>query len=715
MNAHRTTLRLAARLAWGPHPRQRLRALLLGAAAAACAVTVLFAAGVLHALSGEADRLRQRSVVPARGGAEPVVRVDLRADTWGLEQYPVVWLDPVDEGDPAAMPPGMSAWPEKGGWAVSPGLAALARAHPALAARFPGAEVLGDAGVLHPGELLAYRHMPEGGAMGAAAFDAAGFGGPGPSVGERTEVDRPALALALTGFVGLPVVLLAAAGTAVSAPLRARRLALLRALGTPARRLRALVAAEAALVFLPGLALGVLLWTPVAPVLGEVPVVGRPVADGALAPPPWATAAVAACLACLFAALAVLTERRGRGSRHRVAPRPRAGRPRLPVLRTAPAAAGLVLLALAQLRDGQAASTTTLAGVVLLAVGVPPALPVVARAVGGRMADRASGPRGVLAGRRLQYDPRSAVRPLYGVAALLVLAPVVAAWMGAVRHLDAPPPRDPTAEAVVLRGALDRVDTGVLLRGLPGAVAVPLAPRDPGPSGPSGPSGPPVLRVGLGCADAGRLLGTAVCGPAGSLTPEGSRRLAVLLGTPAQLRLVPPGTLRPTPGGELAVIAPRDPRFENAIRAAALAHPAALNVVSAADLVLQESELVSWILGGVAVLGSLTFLVLALGTIDRTAAGRDGDRLLGALGLSRGRVRAIGTEEFLLGYAAVVGTGLACGAVASAAWSAMDPAIGYPAGVLAGAAVLAALLAGAGVLGIRLASGRRPAEGRAPG
>ncbi|MFJ3931470.1 FtsX-like permease family protein [Streptomyces sp. NPDC090029] len=712
MKAHRTTLRLAARLAWGPHPRQRLRALLLGAAAAACAVTVLFAAGVLHALSGEADRLRQRSVVPARGGEEPVVRVDLRADTWGLEQYPVVWLDPVDEGDPAAMPPGMSAWPERGGWAVSPGLAALARAHPALAARFPGAEVLGDAGVLHPGELLAYRHMPEGGAMGAAAFDAAGFGGPGPSIGERTEVDGPALALALTGFVGLPVVLLAAAGTAVSAPLRARRLALLRALGTPARRLRALVAAEAALVFLPGLAVGVLLWEPVAPLLGEVPVVGRPVADGALGPPPWATAAVVAGLACIFAALALVTERRGRGSRHRVAPRPRAGRPRLPVLRTAPAAAGLVLLALAQLRDDQAASTTTLAGVVLLAVGVPPALPAVARTVGGRMADRASGPRGVLAGRRLQYDPRSAVRPLYGVAALLVLAPVVAAWMGAVRHLDAPPPRDPTAEAVVLRGALDRVDTGVLLRGLPGAVAVPLAPQD---SGPSGSSGPPVLRVGLGCADAARLLGTAACGASGSLTAEGSRRLAVLLGTPAPLRLVPPGTLHPTPEGELAVIAPREPRFENAIRAAALAHPAALNVVSAADLVLQESELVSWILGGVAVLGSLTFLVLALGTIDRTAAGRGGDRLLGALGLTRGRVRAIGTEEFLLGYAAVVGTGLACGAVASAAWSAMDPAIGYPTGVLAGAAVLAALLAGAGVLGIRLASGRRPEEGRAPG
>ncbi|SFD62875.1 FtsX-like permease family protein [Streptomyces aidingensis] len=691
-------LRLAVRLAHGSHPQQRLRLVLLAVVAVITTVTALFTAGVLHALSGESHRFQDRVVTLAQDDERVTVRVDERTDTWDQRQYPVVWLDPANQDDPAAMPPGMEAWPEPGGWVVSPGLAALAQDHPDLAARFPGADVLTDEGVLHPGELLAYRHMPDNGVMGVAAVDATGFGGPGRgrAIGDDTELDLPAMTLALAGFVALPLVLLAAAGTAVSAPLRAQRLALLHAIGVPAKQRRRLVVQEAATVFLPGIALGTLVWTLCAPWIHTIPVVERPVADDALTLPVWATAAVAVCLAVLFAALSTVTEHRRRDTRHRATPRPRAGRPRLPALRTAPALAAVALLVAAMFRDGDSAAMTTLAGVVLLAVGTPLALPVIARAAGNRMAGRASAPEHVLAGRRLQYDPRSAVRPLYGIAALLVITPVVAAWIAAARDLDPPAPPDAAVEAVWLRGALDHMDTEILLRDLPDAVVAPLAP------GRHDPSQPPALHIGLTCADAGRLLKITACDDQAAPTPEATQRLSTVLNTSMDIKLISPDLGRLTAEDQVAVLAPRDARLETTIRAAALAHPAALNVLSAADLELQESELVSWIFGGIAVLGSLAFLVLATGMIDRTAAGRRESRLLGALGLTLRRIRGISTQEFLLGYATVVGTGMAAGIIASTAWSNLDPAISYPVGPLVLTLAVATALAGFGILGVRI-------------
>ncbi|ARQ69224.1 FtsX-like permease family protein [Streptomyces marincola] len=705
MNATATTWRLALRLARSPHPRQRLRAVLLGTTAAVVAVTALFTAGLLHMLGEERQRFEARSMEFTASAEDAVLRVDQRTDSWGTTSYPVVWFDPVDEADPRALPPGLASWPEPGGWAVSPGLVELAGQHPELAERFPNAHVLADEGVRHPGELLAYRLMPEGGALGAGAVWVTGFGGGTIAIGEDTELDLTGLTLAISALIVLPLVLLAATATAVSAPPRAHRLALLRALGVPRRRRRRLVVAEAAFIVLPGLALGSLVWALAGPRVTGLPVVDRPVADWALVPPWWSFAAVLTVLAVLFAVLTVAGERRRRPGEHAATPRPRAGRPRLALVRTAPVAAGLALLAAAFFRDGASSTTTTLAGALLLAAGVPLALPVIARRAGERIARGATAPARMLAGRRLQYDPRSAVRPLYGIAALLVLSPVIAAWSTTVRELDPPVPPDPTAEAVEVRGALEHADADALLRDLPGAVAAPLTYTDTGS-----------LRLGATCSQLARLLERPACAAEGDLLPEAEERIERLLGHVSfSVTLVRGEVTEPTSRDSLLVIAPRDPDFEPAVRAAALAQPAALTVTSETDRQLTEPALVAWIFGGVTLFGALVFLLLSVGLIDRSAAGRRGGRLLSAFGVTPRGIRGINAQEFLLGYAIVAGTGLAAGVVATAAWNAANPRLAFPLAFTALTALAAVALACVGLLGVRLThrdaspAGDRPA------
>ncbi|KAB8164654.1 hypothetical protein FH609_018260 [Streptomyces sp. 3MP-14] len=698
MRPWRTTTRLALRLAYARHPHQRLRVVLLGTVAAVTAVTALFTAGVLHTLAEERQRFDDRTVRYAEPASGSALRVDRRDDTWGLTQFPVVWLDPADAESPEALPPGMAGWPEPGGWVISPGLARQAADHPELAQRFPDAEVLTDEGVLHPEELLAYRRVPADGALGPVAVDATGFGGPGPTIGDDAELDIPAMSLALAGLVGLPALLLAAAGTAVSAPLRANRLALLRALGVPARRRRALVVLEAGAVAGPGLALGALAWQVTAPRLDRVPLVDRPVVPGALAPPWWSAVPVLLLLAAAFALLAVVTESRRREDHHAALPRPRARRPRMSALRIAPALAAVALLAAAALRDGRLAATSTLAGVLLLAAGVPLTLPLLARRVGDRLAGRTDRPGRVLAGRRLQYDPRSAVRPLYGIAALLVIAPVVAAWIGTARDIDPPPRPDPAIQAFEVRGALGHADPDALLRELPGALAAPVTVQP-------GPGSSAVVRLAAGCRELASLLRESACTEDGTLAGPAERRVGLLAAGTAEVSVVreePQVNAQLSEESTLLVLTPRTADAENALRAAALAQPAALSVLSEADDQLQESELVPWVLGGIALFSALVFLLLATGLIDRTAVGRRGTWLLIAIGLTRRRIRVINRQEFLVGYGVVGGTALVAGVVACLAWTGLDSAVDYPLAAHAAIAASAAGLALAGLLDTRL-------------
>jgi hypothetical protein len=691
MTSAGVSVRLGVRLALGAHPGQRLRLALLGGVAVVVGALSLLTVGVVDMLDGERQRLEARSIVAAEPGERAVVTVERRHDTWGREQFPVVQLDPMNDADPAGLPPGMSAWPRPGGWYISPGLAAEARRHPELAARFPDARVLDDSGVLNPGELLAYRRLPADGTFGWYVVQAVGFGmREGEQIGDSTELDVPAMALAMAGFAGVPLILLAATGVSVSSPQRARRLALLRSIGVPARRLRLLLVAETVTICGPGLALGGLLWCVAANGLTSVPFVDRPAAEGALVP---AWPLVAGTLVALLAAFALLAPATERLQRRRGAaglPRPQAGRPALAMVRIAPALAGLALLLLAATREERAAAVTALAGVVVLSLGIPLVLPLIARAAGARLASSATRPDQVLSGRRLQYDPRSAVRPLYGLAALLVIFPVVASWVSSARELDPPRPVDSAVETVRLRGALESLDLDRLLREVPGAVPVSVHETGGG------------VRLGVSCGELETLLREPACDPAGSLRPEAARRLQALTFGPPVSGLAARDLTGLSTESTLLVFAPRDPAFEPTIRTAALAQPAVLFVISEADFEQQESALVAWIFGGFTLLCALLFLILAVGVTDRTASGRRGTRLLTALGLTSRQVRGVNNHEFLFAYAVVVGTGLAAGVAASLSWSSLDSSAPYPLNTVLLLTVSALALGGVGLLTLRI-------------
>ncbi|MFE2044212.1 FtsX-like permease family protein [Streptomyces sp. NPDC059477] len=703
MKAARATRRMAARLVYSPHRGQRLRLLLLTAVAAVTAMVALLAVGVVHSLFEERERFDARAVRMADDGQRPVVRVNLRSDTWGTEQFPVVWLEPVKAGDRAALPPGMADWPEPGGWYVSPGLAELAADEPRLAERFPRARVLGSEGVLNPGELLAYRLMPRGGTMGVDVLEATGFGGgrPGQSmpIGEDDELDVPAMTLAVAGFAGVPLLLLALTATGVSAPLRSRRMALLGAIGLPGRWRRRLLVYESLLITGPGLVAGTVLWAVAGSLLDRVPVVDHRVADNALIPPYGAVLLTVLALAALFTGLSLAADRVKRGRRGQTSPRPRAGRPALSELRLAPAVAGVCLLVTASVREGETAAVSALAATVTLAAGVPLALPVVARRLAARSAAGAVDPVRVMAARRLQYDPRSAVKPLYGIAALLVVVPVVAAWMASARQADPPAPRDRYVESVLLRGALAQLDLKDFTAPVPGAVAARIHTLDP-----SDERAEPAFQLGADCSALTTLLGAPSCERPGVLLPRAAERLTRIAGLPVPLDLAlrpPPEPSQLSKTDTLLILGERRPGFEPDVRTAALTSPLALTVLSENDLAGRESKLVGWIFGGLTLLAVQVFCTLAIGVIDRSAAGRRDARLLISFGLTGSRVREIAGREFLMGYVMVVGIGLGTGVVASAVWNSLDAAVPYPTDVTVLTVVVATLLGALGLMSVR--------------
>lgn len=690
----RPVWRVAVALAYGPDTAQRRRLLLLTAASALASVVLLAVLGAVHTVQREAGRFDARRIQPAAAG-QGTLDVKLGYDTWRGQQYPVIWLRPMAEGPP--LPPGMAALPSPGGWSISPALKALAGREPALAARFPRATVLGSDGVLNPGELLAYRRLPEGGSLGQYPIPVRLFGGSGNNglgIGDATELNVPPIAMAAAGLVGLPLLLLLLSALTISSPIRVQRMLTLHALGMPRGQRRRLIGYETLLATTPGVLAGALIWTLGARQLAALPLVGRPVTRGELVPGALTTAAAVVSLLGAVVLLAIVLLDGGR--RLRLTPRPVAGSQRLRRLRWLPLAAGAGLLLSALARDGKGAALATLAGVLLTSCGLPLVLPFLARAVGGAVARRRS-PAQLLAGRGLQRAPLTAVRPLYGLAAILVITPVVATWLAVARQSDPPTGVDQAVETAVITGALDAVDPAALQAANPAGIV--LAVRE-GANG--------AQQVFADCAQLRRLIGARACTGA-AMSAAGDDRLRQLVRRSEAFMLGAAAVAgRPD---EIHVLGPREPSFESRVRAAALNQAAALSVYSDEDLIRRESPLVAWILGGLKALGVLLFAALAVSLIARSAGDPATRRLLGALGLTGSQVRSVQLRTFLLGYGVVLGSGLAAGIGCSYTWHVLSPSP-YPYAAILG---LAGTFLALGAVGIAaLYSAQRDTGGRSP-
>jgi predicted lysophospholipase L1 biosynthesis ABC-type transport system permease subunit len=230
------------------------------------------------------------------------------------------------------------------------------------------------------------------------------------------------------GAVGLllPVLVLVATATRLSAAARDRRLAAVRLVGGTPRQVALIAAGEALVVGVIGSALGLVVFLLLRPLGARLVPVEGGVFAGDLLPPAAQLAGVLVVVPLLSLAVAVVAMRRlvvdPLGVRRRGRRRARAGWWRL-----APLATGLAMLTALWVRRQDLVgpdAVLLLGGGACTVVGLAVIAPAVSRLAGSLLV-RLPGTATRLAGRRLQADPSATARTLTGT----VLVVFVATWL----------------------------------------------------------------------------------------------------------------------------------------------------------------------------------------------------------------------------------------------------------------------------------------------
>jgi len=477
------SLALALRLVLRGDRAGRVRLLLMTTGVALGVALLLGVAGVLPAAETRWDvqtgRNQSYDEIPRTEGVTAMTSTGF----WRARELHALRF--VVTGPPVAPPPGLPRLPEAGEAYVSPALAEAMRGPygPELVARVPGRVVgtIGKAGLIGPDEL--YFVAPAAPGTLDRSTLAAGFDAPGSvDYGGTTATEELRIVVPLAGIaLVVPILVLIATSTRLSAASRERRAAAMRLVGATARQVARLTAVEGAVVGAAGAVLGVMLFG-----LLRVPVAGvLPVADGvhasSIAPGPGAAALVLLGVPLLAVVSGLLSLRRVITSPLGVSRQSRT--PGAGPLRLVPLVVGCGLLGLAYLDRASLVTNAGRVGAVLLAgaaltlLGLAVAGPALAR-LGGLVLHRwGPGPASQLAGRRLILDPSAAARTVTGTA--LVVA--VGGWALAFIPVLAQAQNGYLAGTVallkpgtVLAGLTDtgaRLDLGGM-RGLPGVQAV---------------------------------------------------------------------------------------------------------------------------------------------------------------------------------------------------------------------------------------------------
>ena len=438
-------LPIGLRLALGGARSARVRLLLMAGGVAAGVALLL---GVAGAAPAALDRLeiassRHVTYTDRQGGLTTGVRAQTSVGFWRGAQLRVLDVETV--GPPVTPPRGIRSLPAPGEVLVSPALAAaLDGPHgyellPRLHGKVAG--MIGVGGLVGPDELFAIAGVGPGRISGdlAAGFPA-GRGadltfstgqtavGVTSVTGGITDELRVALVIAAVGLV-VPLMVLVATATRLSAASRERRAAALRLVGATAHQVSGLGAIEGAAVgtlgAVAGAVLFLLLRTPVAS-LAPVP---SGLFPAHVAPPVWAVVLIVLGVPVLTAVVGLVAVRRAAVSPLTV--RRQATPPTPSLLRLLPLAAGLLMLVGALLNpqavlSGRWYGTTLLVGGSLLCLaGIAVAGPALARAAGAVLDRFGPGPASHLAGRRLVMDPAAASRTVTGMA----LVVVVVGWL----------------------------------------------------------------------------------------------------------------------------------------------------------------------------------------------------------------------------------------------------------------------------------------------
>jgi hypothetical protein len=434
-------IRLGLRLTLGSGREAALR-VLVTAVAVALGVGLLLAslAGVngLHAQTNRGAWL-DTSAQASRPTSKS-------AQLWWLsstDQFANLAIDRIDvaaTGPNAPVPPGLPHLPGPGDYFASPALTTLLRSVPAneLRDRYPGRQVgiIGPSALPSPNSLIiVVGHTPLQLSKAPGAVEVGAI--------QRTPADcyacqsiigsGPILQFILAGgavALLLPVLILIATASRLSAARREERFAAMRLVGATPRQVSVVSAVEAVVAAGAGVAVGFALFFVFRPLLYNVPFTGAPFAEGDLSLHlvDIVLAVIGVPVAAVVSARLALrkVQKSPMGVKRRTASRP----PR--IARIVPLIAGISVLAYFD-AAGKPGSNggqflELLVGFILLIVGLVLAGPWFTTAGSRLMANRASGLAALIAGRRLLDNPKAAFRFISGlVIALFVSSAAIGA------------------------------------------------------------------------------------------------------------------------------------------------------------------------------------------------------------------------------------------------------------------------------------------------
>jgi len=428
-------IRLGLRLTLGSGREAALR-VLVTAAAVALGVGLLLAclAGV-NGLHAQTDR---GAWIDTSAQASPPTSTSDRL--WWLsstDQFANQTIDRIDvaaAGPNAPVPPGIPHLPGPGEYYASPALMRLLKSEPAneLRDRYPGYQIgtIGAAALSSPNSLIVVightaRQLSR--APGAAEVGAIQRTPASCYACQNTVGSGSVLQFILVGgavALLLPVLILIATASRLSAARREERFAAMRLVGATPRQISVVAAVESVVAAAAGVVVGFGLFFVFRPLLYHVPFTGVPFAEGDLSLP-WidivlavigvpVAAAVSAHLALRRVLISPL------GVTRRASSRP----PRM--VRIIPLLAGIAVLAYFD-SVGKPGSNggqllEVLVGFVLLIVGLVLAGPWFTTAGSRLMVKRASRPATLIAGRRLLDNPKAAFRFISGLVIALFVA-----------------------------------------------------------------------------------------------------------------------------------------------------------------------------------------------------------------------------------------------------------------------------------------------------
>lgn len=434
-------IRLGLRLTLDGGREAALRFLVTAAAVALGVGLLLAALAGVNGLHAQTDRSAWLDTA-----AQTTRSTSSSSELWWLastDQFGSQAIDRIDvaaNGANAPLPPGLRHLPGPGEYVASPALSALLRSEPSneLRDRFPGRQVgtLGASALPSPNSLIAVvgysahqlSHAP--GAVEVSAIQRT------PASCYRCQnVTGSGFVLEFVLAVGaiallLPILILIATASRLSATRREQRFAAMRLVGATPRQVSVVSAVEAVAAAVAGVVVGFVLFFVLRPLLYHVPFTGAPFAPGDLSLR-WGDILLAAFgvpLAAVVSARIALqkVQTSPLGVSRRMSSRP----PR--IARVIPLLAGIAELAYfdAKGKPGDVGGQLLelLVGFVLLIVGLVLAGPWFTTAGSRLMVDRASRPAALIAGRRLLDNPKAAFRFISGlVVALFVTSALVGA------------------------------------------------------------------------------------------------------------------------------------------------------------------------------------------------------------------------------------------------------------------------------------------------